>query len=597
MKTPTQLLCATLACGASLALASSLLAQSDTPPLPEPAVVLTNAPPPDADPDEEHVVIPEPPTAPEPDDVAMPKPPDGPATAPVALGPPSLPPGVMPAATNTPAAVAAGPVTTPPAGPAAPAFTPPQFLPPDRVVADDERGLRLNFKGAPLEMVLNYLSDAAGFIIVPEVDIRGRVDVWSNQPLTKDEAVNVLNSALAKNGYAALQNGRMLMIISKETAKTRDIPVKTGNDPQKIPKSEEIITQIVPIRYISATQLIRDLTPLLPTTATLTANDAGNSLLITDSQLHIRRMVEIIKALDTPLAGVSTIHVFPLVYADAKSLAAVVKELFAPQQDNSRNNDRARFFFRGRDGGGPPGFESGNSSGGGRAPTPRVVAVADERSNSLVVSAPEEQMPLIEDVVRQVDTNVEDITELRVFRLKYADAQETADLLTSLFPDPTLSNSQSRRSRFQFGGPGMPFGRFPTSGGNTTDQSQRTLKETRVTAVPDMRTRSVVVSASRDLMPQIATMVSELDSDPAQKQKVFVYELENTDPQTVQELLESLFPTPTTSRSGTLRSSRNTSRQTGNQLNNRATQTQNQGVRRTTGTSGSFGSGFGTGTR
>jgi hypothetical protein len=56
-----------------------------------------------------------------------------------------------------------------------------------------------------------------------------------------------------------------------------------------------------------------------------------------------------------------------------------------------------------------------------------VVAVAEERSNSVVVSAPDEQMPVIVDLINQVDTNVEDITELRVFRLHFADAQETAD--------------------------------------------------------------------------------------------------------------------------------------------------------------------------
>src|ERR1041385_596014 len=56
--------------------------------------------------------------------------------------------------------------------------------------SETEKGLRLNFRGVPLEMVLNYLSDAAGFIIVLETKVEGKVDVWSNQPMSKDEAVN-----------------------------------------------------------------------------------------------------------------------------------------------------------------------------------------------------------------------------------------------------------------------------------------------------------------------------------------------------------------------------------------------------------------------
>ena len=76
------------------------------------------------------------------------------------------------------------------------------------VTSETEKGLRLNFRGVPLDMVLNYLSDAAGFIIVLEGKVEGKVDVWSNQPLTKDEAVDLLNTILNKNDYAAIRNGR-----------------------------------------------------------------------------------------------------------------------------------------------------------------------------------------------------------------------------------------------------------------------------------------------------------------------------------------------------------------------------------------------------
>lgn len=72
--------------------------------------------------------------------------------------------------------------------------------------------LRLNFRGVPLEMVLNYMSEAAGFIIVLETEAKGKVDVWSNQPVTRDEAVALLNSVLRKNGYAAIRNDRTLTI-------------------------------------------------------------------------------------------------------------------------------------------------------------------------------------------------------------------------------------------------------------------------------------------------------------------------------------------------------------------------------------------------
>jgi hypothetical protein len=62
---------------------------------------------------------------------------------------------------------------------------------------DGNPGIRMNFRNAPLDAVLNYLSEAAGFIIDQRADVKGRVTVWSDQPLSSDEAVEVLNAALS----------------------------------------------------------------------------------------------------------------------------------------------------------------------------------------------------------------------------------------------------------------------------------------------------------------------------------------------------------------------------------------------------------------
>ena len=121
----------------------------------------------------------------------------------------------------------------------------------------------LNFHNAPIDLVLNYLSDAAGFIIEVDTPVKGKVDVWSTHPVTKDEAVDLLNSMLNKNGYAAIRNGRKLTIVGKDEAIHGDIPVKTGNDPDAIPKNDEIVTQIIPIRFVEAEQLVKDLSPMV----------------------------------------------------------------------------------------------------------------------------------------------------------------------------------------------------------------------------------------------------------------------------------------------------------------------------------------------
>jgi general secretion pathway protein D len=322
------------------------------------------------------------------------------------------------------------------------------------------KGLYLNFHNAPIDLVLNYLSDAAGFIIEVDTPLRGKVDVWSTHPVTKDEAVDLLNSMLNKNGYAAIRNGRMLTIVSKEEAIHADIPVKTGNDPGAIPKNDEIVTQIIPIRFVEAEQLVKDLSPMVSSHATIVANEAGNSIAVTDTQANIRHLMEIIKA---------------------------------------------------------------------------------------------------------IDSSAEDETELRVFRLKHHDPAEIANLLTGLFSGQ--SNTSASQTPIRFGGPGGPggFGGFGGGGfggfaaraaaaqaaANTpaNGQAARIKKRQEVVAVADPRTSSVAVTASKDLMDQIAKMIEQLDQDSPRVPHVSVVHLENADPQQVEQVLQDMFQSSQTSRS------------------------------------------------
>jgi type II secretory pathway component GspD/PulD (secretin) len=409
------------------------------------------------------------------------------------------------------------------------------------------REIRLNFRGVPLEMVLDYLSEAAGLIVILETEVKGRVDVWSHEPLTADEAIDVLNRVLHQNGYAAIRNGRTLIVVDRDEARKRHLPVQSGNDPELIPRSDQMVTQVVPIRHANAVQLIRDLQPLLPAYSTLTANESSNAIVITDTQSNIRRMVEIVRALDTTISSISAIRVFPLYYADAKELATVVKELFENPTDarnQAGNNRQAQMFRRFAGGGGPPG--GGGAPGGGdgntgqseaRQAASRVVSVADERTNALVVSAPDEYIPLVEQLVREIDVQVDDITELRVVALRHSDPYEMAELIKELFPDETQNNTPS--SPVRFGGRGG-FAAAAAAAANQ-NPSDRNRKKGQVLAVPDARTSSIIISAASELMPQIVEMVTQLDSNQARNQKVFIYSLDHAEAENVAEVLREMF--------------------------------------------------------
>jgi type II secretory pathway component GspD/PulD (secretin) len=125
---------------------------------------------------------------------------------------------------------------------------------------------------------------------------------------------------------------------------------------------------------------------------------------------------------------------------------------------------------------------------------------------------------------------------MKVFHLKYADPQETADELSNLFPDESNNNNQNNRTMgMRFLPPWMQQ-QTPAS-----TKSERMTRQALVRVVPDPRTCSVIVTTSRDQMEQIAGVIETLDKDPAMMQHVFAYKLNNADPVTAQAAMTALF--------------------------------------------------------
>jgi general secretion pathway protein D len=318
--------------------------------------------------------------------------------------------------------------------------------------------LRLNFRNAPLDMVLNYLSDAAGFIIVLDTPVNGNVSVISSHPMTRDEAVDLLNSVLNKNGYAAIRNGRTLTIVDKNDAKTRDIPVKSGNNPDQIPNNAEIVTQIIPIRFVEARQLVSDLTSFVSPQATVVANEEGNSIVITDTQANIRHLTEIIKAVDESAEAETEIRVFHLKYASPADVASELASIFPSA---SGNNTQSPIRFGGGMGG-PGGFFArmmgGGAAGGATASSTdndrvkkatQVNAVADERIQAVIVTAPKDLMEQIANMMTDLDVPSTRDQKVYVFHMDNGDPQQAVQVLQTIFQSSSSSRGNSSSSSSQ----------------------------------------------------------------------------------------------------------------------------------------------------
>ncbi len=412
---------------------------------------------------------------------------------------------------------------------------------------DEDVKIRLNFRGAELDTVLNYLSEAAGFIISREVEVKGKIDVWSEQPISRDEAYELLNTVLNVKGYATSRNGRILRIVKRDDAKFENLPVRIGSDPEQIPESEEIVTQIIPIRSTDATKLMQTLQPLLPDYAIMTPNAGSNTLVLTDTQINIRRMCKIIKALDSAVSNILEVKVYELKNADATEVAKIIKEVFQPPTASGGGEGGGG----GRRGGGGPGeffMRMGGMGGGGqqgesgsseaRSAASKIVTVADTRTNSVIVNSPAELHEPIQALVNQIDTMAQNMTNLRVFPLQYADAETLAKTLTSLFSSNTTSNQNQ-----QGGGRGgmPPWMRGGDQQSNTGNKSERALQEGKVTIVAEAQTNSLIVSASENSMQAVETLIQKFDTQADGVTDIRVYKLMYTDSEELATTLNNLF--------------------------------------------------------
>ncbi len=228
------------------------------------------------------------------------------------------------------------------------------------VQTNGDMKVKLNFQDAPLQSVLEYLSETAGLTVVSdEPIIDGRMTVISRQPIPLTEALSLINSILKEKNLTTVFNGKVLKVVALEKAKQQSVPVLSGRDPNAIVAGDDIVTYVIPVKYVTARALRENLLTLIPEYASLEANEDGNALIITDTTANIQRLMKIVAALDTHMASVTEIRVFRLSNADARSAADMINTMFEQNQSGGRSDRSSR---RGSDGG----FNPFTRFGGGR---------------------------------------------------------------------------------------------------------------------------------------------------------------------------------------------------------------------------------------
>ncbi len=443
---------------------------------------------------------------------SKPKPP--PTPPPVALTPP--PPGPEPLPILPPTSV--GPRTVMPGQPAVePPPPPPTPQPPTAPpVPRDQRGrfVVLNFDNADVETVIQAASEIIGFNYVLSPDVRGKVTVQTSGRIAQEEVFGVLLAILEVHGFTAVKAGNLYKIIRIEGARERAVPTIVGPTPDPNRTTDEIVTQIVAIKYSSVNDLSALLRPLISTRGTLIAHRETNVLIITDTASNITRLLDIIRLVDVQVAQ-EELQIIPVTYADSAELATILTQLFA--------SGRIRTTAPGTPPAPtvapqPPGAQlpgPGGQAGGSAERVPLIIP--ERRSNSLIVHAKKHEVETIRRLVSQLDVNI--YGGRRVF-IYYAENAKSKDLAT------TLNAIYGAREGSSGGGPG---GGAPSTPGRPPAPPPTTpppppvgtgtgelLAEGQVRFISDEITNAVIVTTFPRSWTEIENTIKQLDRMPRQ---------------------------------------------------------------------------------
>ena len=326
---------------------------------------------------------------------------------------------VEPPVAPQPQAEAPAPVSPP--VPAVPAAQPPkaeapraQAPPPASQVPPKLVSFR--FEDADLEVVLRSLADLAGINIVLAQGVKAKVTMWIDRvPAT--EAFAILQAILEANNLAVIKSGPVYKIVPIAAAAQQPTPIGVGKD-DGLAAAEGFLTQIVPIQYLSAEELVKVLQPLVAPGRVLAYRET-NSLILSGPASMIRRMLQTIQTLDVPgqQREVQQVYVYRVENARATELANVLMNLWGEKRvGGPARADAARspgtLLPPPPPRPGIPAIPAVAESPGPLTPTPapeearfvgEVRIVPDERMNTLVIRATPPDFRLIEETIKKLD--------------------------------------------------------------------------------------------------------------------------------------------------------------------------------------------------
>lgn len=247
----------------------------------------------------------------------------------------------------------------------------------------------LNLKDAEVSTLIATVAEITGDTFIIDPRVQGKVTVLSSQPMDKAGVYDLFLSVLRVQGYAAIKEGDTIRVLPDVVAR------QEGNALFGLEGSpDDLVTKVIPLQYVDAQEVVSLVRPLLPQQSHLAAHVGSNSLLIADRAGNVARMESVVQRIDR--RNDQSIEVISLHNAAANEVVRTLR-LLEPQPEQ-----------------------------GGE------VAIADERTNSILLSADPSKRLKLRTLIYHLDTPLDTNGSTQVVHLNYADAESLVSILDAV---------------------------------------------------------------------------------------------------------------------------------------------------------------------
>ncbi len=339
---------------------------------------------------------------------------------------------------------------------------------------------RLAFDQAPLEVLLYAYADVAGKILLPAPNLpktQVTLKTFEDRELTKEQYLTAIEATLTMNGVV-IEPFDKIFLRAFERKSVRTQGIRTAMEmpaTNAVPEKGRVISQLIRLRHITAEEAQKALEGFKDPNGLFQVFERNNTILVTDTQENINRMLEVVRELDVANPVLEDVFVRQIQYAVATEIKTALETIVTESQKEGQQ------ATSGPKASGAPGFTSArpatpqpgrllnlHNRPGLNKPEPapatpnvtmmaqvsdadrgmirgKVLILADDRSNKLIIITTKTNMDFFDKVIETLDVETTPEVNVEVIRLKYAESEDVASMLNDLIGNGS-SSSQAKNN-------------------------------------------------------------------------------------------------------------------------------------------------------